>query len=70
MLTETLAPEPAELDVGLGDALVSEKKPGPENGLSEDVKDGVGDYLLVNIHDVRAVSDTPNAEETSALLLE
>jgi hypothetical protein len=49
---------------------VSEEKPGPENGLGEDVKDGVGDYLLVNIHDVRAVSDTPNAEDTSALLLE
>jgi hypothetical protein len=49
---------------------VSEEKPDAEDGLSEDVKSGVGDYLLVKIHDVRAVSDTPDAEETSALSLE
>lgn len=62
LLAETLAPEAAELNVGLGDAGVGEEEPGTEDGLGEDVKDGVGDDLLVNIHVAGAVGNTPDTK--------
>ena len=60
LVTETLGPEATNVDVGLGDALVGEEEPCTEDGLSEDVKDGVGDDLLVNGGGAGAVSDTPD----------
>ena len=60
LVAETLAPEATDLNVGLGDALVGEEEPGTEDGLGEDVKDGVGDDLLVNGGGAGAVSDTPD----------
>ena len=39
---------------------MGEEEPGTEDGLSEDVKDGVGDDLLVNGGGAGAVSDTPD----------
>lgn len=61
LLAETLAPEATELNVGLGDGGVGEEEPGTEDGLGEDVKDGVGDDLLVNVHVAGAIGDTPDA---------
>ena len=60
LVAETLAPEATDLNVGLGDALVGEKEPGTEDGLGEDVKDGVGNDLLVDGGSAGAVSDTPD----------
>lgn len=60
LVAETLAPEATDLNVGLGDALVGEEEPGTEDGLGEDVKDGVGDDLLVNGSVAGAVSNTPD----------
>lgn len=67
LLAEALAPEATELDVGLGDALVGEEEPGAEDGLGEDVEDGVGDDLLVNVHVAGAVGDAPDAGESLVL---
>jgi hypothetical protein len=39
---------------------VGEEEPGTEDGLGEDVEDGVGNDLLVNVHVAGAISDTPN----------
>lgn len=41
---------------------MGEEEPGTEDGLGEDVKDGVGDDLLVNGGGAGAVSDTPDTE--------
>jgi hypothetical protein len=62
LVAETLAPEATDLKVGLGDALVGEEEPGTKDGLGEDVKDSVGDDLLVNGSVAGAVSDTPDTE--------
>lgn len=59
---ETLAPESTDVNVGLGDALVGEEEPGTEDGLGEDVKDGVGNDLLVNVHVAGAIGNTPDTE--------
>ena len=59
LLAETLAPEATEVNVGLGELGVGEQEPGTEDGLGEDVKDGVGDDLLVNGSVAGAVGDTP-----------
>jgi hypothetical protein len=63
LVAETLTPEATDLNVGLGDALVGEKEPCTEDGLGEDVKDGVGNDLLVNVHVAGAISDTPDTEK-------
>jgi hypothetical protein len=60
LVAETLAPEATDLNVGLGDALVGEEEPCTEDGLGEDVEDGVGNDLLVNVHVAGAISDTPD----------
>jgi len=62
LLAETLAPEATEVNVGLGELGVSEQEPGTENGLGKDVEDGVGNDLLVNVHDARTIGDTPDTK--------
>jgi len=58
---ETLAPEATELDLSLRDALVGEQKPCTEDRLGKDIKDGVGDDLLIDTDLAGAVSNTPDA---------
>merc|ERR1739838_356565 len=60
LAAEALRPEAAELNVALRHALVGEQEPGTEDRLGEDVKDGVGDDLLVRVHVAGAVSNTPD----------
>jgi len=60
LVAETLTPEAVDLNVGLRDALVGEEEPCTEDGLGEDVKDGVSDDLLVNGGVAGAISDTPD----------
>jgi hypothetical protein len=62
LVAKTLTPEATDLNVGLGDALVGEEEPCTEDGLGEDVKDSVGNDLLVNVHVAGAISDTPDTE--------
>jgi hypothetical protein len=64
LVAETLTPEATDLNVGLGDALVGEEEPCTEDGLGEDVKDGVGNDLLVNVHVAGAIGDTPDTEKS------
>lgn len=58
---ETLGPEATNVNVGLWDAGVGEQEPGTENWLSEDVKNSVGNDLLVDVHVAAAVGNTPDA---------
>ena len=60
LVAKALAPEAADLNVGLGDALVGEEKPGTEDGLGKDVEDSVGNDLLVNVHVAGAIGNTPD----------
>jgi len=66
LTAQALGPEPANLDIGLWNARVREQQPGTEDGLSEDVEDGVRDDLLVNVHVAGAVSDTPDTKHLLA----
>ena len=50
LAAETLRPEAAKLDIGLWHARMSEQEPGAEDWLGEDVEDGVGDNLFVDVH--------------------
>lgn len=70
LVAKALAPEATDLNVGLGDALVGEEEPGTEDGLGEDVKDGVGNDLLVNGGVAGAVGNTPDTESGVSNYLE
>lgn len=61
LAAQALRPETADLDVGLRHADVREQEPSAEDGLREDIEDGVGDDLLVDVHVAGAVGDTPDA---------
>jgi len=61
LAADTVGPEATKLDLSLGHALVGEEQPGTEDGLGEQVKDGVGNDLLVNGHLAGAIGDTPDA---------
>ena len=49
---------------------MGEEEPGTEDGLGKDVKDGIGDDLLVNGGVAGAVSDTPDTESGVSACLE
>ena len=40
---------------------MGEQEPEAEDGLGQDVKNGIGDNLRVNIRNARAIGDTPDA---------
>ena len=58
---KTLGPEAAKVDVSLWHARVGEEEPSTEDWLGEDVENGVGDDLLVDVQVARAVGNTPDA---------
>ena len=60
LATESVGPEAAKIDVGLGDFGMGDQKPDTEDGLGEDVKNSVGNDLSVNGQLARAISDAPN----------
>lgn len=62
-----MRPEATKIDVHLGGAGVGEQQPSTENWLGEDVEDGVGDDLLIDVHLAAAVGNTP---DTMILLVE
>jgi len=55
-----MGPEAVEIDVGLWKVDVSEQEPGTEDWLGENVKDGVGDDFLINVHVAATVGDAPD----------
>jgi hypothetical protein len=64
---EAVSPEATEINVGLWHLGVGDEQPGPEDWLGEDVKDGIGNDLLVDIEDTGSVSDSPDAAMMSGL---
>lgn len=61
LVGETVSPEAADLDVDLRGTAVGEKQPSAEDWLGEDVQNGVGDDLLVDVGLTAAISHTPDA---------
>lgn len=67
LAAEALAPEAGDVDVGLRDAGVGDEQPQAEDGLGEDVEDGVGDDLAVDTDGAGAVSKAPDTGAVSML---
>jgi hypothetical protein len=63
LAADTVGPEATKLNLSLGHALVGEEQPSTEDRLGEQVKDGVGNDLLVDGHLAGAIGNTPNAEK-------
>lgn len=61
LVGKTVSPEAADVDVHLWGAAVGEQEPGTENRLGQDVQNGVGDDLLIDVHLAAAISNTPDA---------
>lgn len=61
LAADTVGPEATKLDLSLGHALVGEEQPSTEDGLGEQIEDGVGNDLLVNSHLAGAICNTPDA---------
>ena len=62
LTVETVGPEATKVDISLAELGVSDDQPRTEDGLSKDIKDSVGNDLLVNGHLAGTVGDAPNAE--------
>ena len=60
LAAETVSPETTKVDLSLGNSSVGVQEPGTEDGLGEDVEDGIGDNFLVNIGNASTISDTPD----------
>lgn len=60
LVGETVGPEAADVDVDLWGTAVGEEQPSTEDWLSEDVQNGVGDDLLIDVHLAATVGHTPN----------
>ena len=61
LAVDTVSPETTDLKLSLGDALVGEEEPGTDNGLGQDVEDGIGNDLVVNANVAGAIGNTPDA---------
>ena len=61
LLAKTVSPE-AVNGRSAGHVIMGEEKPETEDGLGEDVKDGVGDDFAVDIDVTGSISDTPDTE--------
>lgn len=61
LTVETVSPEATKVDISLTELGVSDDQPGAEDGLSKDIKDGVGDDLAIDTDATGTVSETPNA---------
>jgi len=60
LVGESVGPEATEVNVHLGGAGVGEQQPSTEDWLGEDVEDGVGDDLLIDVHLAAAIGNTPD----------
>ena len=60
LAVEAVGPEATEINVGLRHVHVGKQQPQTEDWLGENVEDGVGNDLTVDIDVARAVSDTPD----------
>lgn len=61
LAVQAVGPEAAEVDISLAKLSMSDDQPSTEDGLSKNVKDGIGDDLAVNTNTTGTVSETPNA---------
>ncbi len=61
LAAEAVGPEAAKVYIGLRHGLMREQEPSTEHWLGKDVKNSVGQDLLVDIHVAGAIGDTPDA---------
>lgn len=59
---QTMGPVATDLNIGLRNLGVTEQKPEAKDGLSQNVKNGIGDDLIVNGGLTGAVCNTPDTE--------
>jgi len=55
-----MGPEATKLDIALWQVGMGDEQPGTEDGLGEDIKDGIGNNFLVDIENAGTVSNTPD----------
>ena len=56
-----MSPEAAELNVSLGHVHMGQKEPQAEHGLGQNIEDGIGNNLAVNVDVAGAIGNTPDA---------
>lgn len=57
---QALRPETTNAGLGARHGIVGEEQPEAEDGLGEDVKNGVGENLAVDADVARTIGDTPD----------
>jgi len=60
LATEAVGPEATDVSVDLRDPRVHDQEPGTENGLGEDVQDGISDDFGIHGGVASTISDSPN----------
>jgi hypothetical protein len=60
LTVQTVGPEATNLNLGLAKLGVGEQQPGTEDGLSKNVKNGVGNDLAVDTNVAGTVSKAPD----------
>ena len=60
LTVETVGPEATKVDISLAELGVSDDQPGTEDGLSKNIKDGVGNNLAIDTNLTGTVSEAPN----------
>ena len=63
LAAETVSPEAVELNIALAHVGVSNKEPGTEDSLGEDIENSVGDDLSIDASLARTVGNTPDTRK-------
>lgn len=62
LTVETIGPEATEINVGLAELSVGDDQPSTEDGLSKNIKDGVGHDLAINTNTAGTVGEAPDTD--------
>ena len=62
LTVETVGPEATKVDISLAELGVSDDQPGTEDGLSKNIKDGIGNDLAIDTNLAGTVSEAPDTE--------
>ena len=66
LTVQTVGPEATDLNLALAKLSVGEQQPGAEDGLGQDVEDGVGNDLAINTNTAGAVGKSPDTVMVSS----
>ena len=62
LAVETVGPEATKVDISLTELGVSDDQPSTEDGLSKNIKDGIGNDLAIDTNLAGTVSEAPDTE--------